>query len=433
MTLRPATEGDVDAVAALGVLEEAAWFGAPEVGADEVAEWIDDEGGIAAGVVAVDDDGQVRGFASPGQREAVFLADPARIDALADELLPWLRERRGAVELMTFAGDTARVRAFERHGLRHHRSSFSMVRAPGAGALPAPEFPAGVEVAPYRLGDDDEAVHRMIYVDAAWASVPGHAERDLDSWRGKERPCRSLFLARRDGRPVGWVSGRVLESGRGYISTLAVAGAERGRGLGRALLLHAFADLQAAGVAGLGLDVVAHNESALGLYRSVGLEIEREWRVYADAVGTEPRSGAQRRRDTEHRLRHDVDLWVASASTDGAPYLVPLSFDWDGERLLMATPADSPTGRNLAAGRTVRLGLGPTRDVSMIDGDVEVLEIGALPREVGDRFAARTGFDPRELTTPYRWFRVAPRRIQAWREADELAGRELMRDGRWIV
>jgi hypothetical protein len=49
---------------------------------------------------------------------------------------------------------------------------------------------------------------------------------------------------------------------------------------------------------------------------------------------------------------------VASASADGAPYLVPLSFDWDGEALLMATPTDSPTGRNLAASRAVRLGWG---------------------------------------------------------------------------
>ena len=59
-----------------------------------------------------------------------------------------------------------------------------------------------------------------------------------------------------------------------------------------------------------------------------------------------PRSRAQRRRDTEHRLTHDIDVWVASASADGAPYLVPLSFDGDGEALLMATPTDSPTGRN---------------------------------------------------------------------------------------
>jgi len=148
---------------------------------------------------------------------------------------------------------------------------------------------------------------------------------------------------------------------------------------------------------------------------------------------TTPRSRAQRRLDTERRLAGDVDLWVASASADGVPYLIPLSFDWDGEALLLATPADSPTGRNLASTRTVRLGLGETRDVTMIEGDVEVLAIDALAPEQADRFAARTGFDPRALTTPYRWFRVLPRRIQAWREVDELSGRELMRDGRWTA
>jgi hypothetical protein len=100
-------------------------------------------------------------------------------------------------------------------------------------------------------------------------------------------------------------------------------------------------------------------------------------------MSAESRSRAQRRRDTEHRLTHDIDVWVASASADGAPYLVPLSFDWDGETLLVATPTDSPTGRNLAATRAVRLGLGHTRDVSMIDGEVEVLEIDALPQERG--------------------------------------------------
>jgi len=150
-------------------------------------------------------------------------------------------------------------------------------------------------------------------------------------------------------------------------------------------------------------------------------------------VSTDPRSPAQRRRDTEQRLTHDIDLWVASASADGGPYLVPLSFDWDGEAVLVATPAESPTGRNLAATQTARLGLGHTRDVSMIEGDVEVLEIDALPPERGDRFATRAGFDPRAQDTPYRWFRISPRRIQAWREVNELSGRELMRAGRWLV
>jgi len=145
-----------------------------------------------------------------------------------------------------------------------------------------------------------------------------------------------------------------------------------------------------------------------------------------------PRTRAQRRRDTEHRLAHDVDAWVASAGPDGAPYLVPLSFDWDGEALLVATPPDSPTGRNLAATRSVRLALGPTRDVTVIDGEVEPVDLDALPQERADRFIARTGFDPRASAGPYRWFRITPRRVQAWREVNELPGRDLMRDGRWL-
>jgi hypothetical protein len=128
-----------------------------------------------------------------------------------------------------------------------------------------------------------------------------------------------------------------------------------------------------------------------------------------------------------------VDVWVATASAAGTPYLVPLSFDWDGSTVLLATSSTSPTGRNLAATRTVRLGLGLTRDVTMIEGDVEVLPIEALPDAEAERFAARAGFDPRASGAGYRWYRVTPRRVQAWREVDEMSGRDLMRDGRWLI
>jgi hypothetical protein len=150
-------------------------------------------------------------------------------------------------------------------------------------------------------------------------------------------------------------------------------------------------------------------------------------------VSSEPRSGIERRRHTEHRLEYDDDVWVASASADGAPYLVPLSFDWDGHALLLATPTNSTTARNLAVTRTVRLGLGHTRDVSMIDGDVEVFDTDALSPQWRDRFAGRVGWDPGAEATPHSWFRISPRRIQAWREVNELPARELMRDGRWLV
>ncbi|MFE6487216.1 pyridoxamine 5'-phosphate oxidase family protein [Streptomyces sp. NPDC057757] len=146
------------------------------------------------------------------------------------------------------------------------------------------------------------------------------------------------------------------------------------------------------------------------------------------------RTAKQRMRDTLHRLEHDEDTWVATADSDGGtPYLVPLSFLWDGETLLLATPAASPTGRNLRAGGRARLGIGPTRDVVMIDGTVRTLEAAELADGVADAFARRTGFDPRRLTTHYLYFSVTPQRVQAWREANEIAGRDLMRDGEWLV
>lgn len=146
------------------------------------------------------------------------------------------------------------------------------------------------------------------------------------------------------------------------------------------------------------------------------------------------RPAKQRKQDTLHRLEHDEDVWVATADAGGGvPYLVPLSFRWDGSTLLLATPAKSPTGRNLKATGRVRLGIGPTRDVVMVDGTVETVTPAELSEEEGDLFAAKTGFDPRQLSTPYLYFRVSPTRLQAWREADELDGRELMRDGEWLV
>ncbi|MEU5899768.1 MULTISPECIES: pyridoxamine 5'-phosphate oxidase family protein [Streptomyces] len=149
-------------------------------------------------------------------------------------------------------------------------------------------------------------------------------------------------------------------------------------------------------------------------------------------MSTPPRSRAQRRDDTEHRLAHDIDVWVASASPEGTPYLVPLSFDWDGEALWVATPADSPTGRNLTATGAARLALGTSRDVTMIEGAVQTFEIDEPPSGQADRFAARTDFDPREQSAPYNWFRIVPHRIQAWRESNELRGRDLMRESVWL-
>lgn len=142
-----------------------------------------------------------------------------------------------------------------------------------------------------------------------------------------------------------------------------------------------------------------------------------------------PRTLEQRIADTRRRLETEVDAWVATVDEDGEPRLSLLSILWSEGALLVATSTSGASGRNLSARATVRLGLGQTRDVVLIDGAVEVLpEAGAAE---GDAFAAHAGFDPRPIPG-FAFFRVRPRSIQAWREEDELAGRWILRDGEWL-
>lgn len=144
------------------------------------------------------------------------------------------------------------------------------------------------------------------------------------------------------------------------------------------------------------------------------------------------RSTSERIEGVVSLLAGEQDAWLASADPDGAGYLVPLTFYWDGKALIFATPAHSRTARNLSrAGRT-RIGLGPTRDVVMIDGRVELIPIADDPA-LAEAFASNTDFDPRPETPEYVLLRVVPERIQAWRTAAELTGRDVMKDGAWLT
>jgi ribosomal protein S18 acetylase RimI-like enzyme len=274
--LRPATPADRADLIALALAEDAAWSGAPEVSAEEAGEFIDDRG---HGVV-FERDGRVAGYAAVGEGGGTtMLADPHGPPGPALEaLVAWLGER-GRHQVDTYAGDTRRIAWLEAHGFTHRRSSFDLRRGIDPPLAPA-VWPDGVALARFRPGEDDEAVHALIYVDAAWSEVPGHTEESLEAWRSMITRGYSGWVARRDGRPVGWVAGRVFSDGRGWVQQLAVARTARGAGLGRALLLHSLAELCSEGATALATGVEAQNEHALGLYRDVGFEVEREWRVY---------------------------------------------------------------------------------------------------------------------------------------------------------
>ena len=141
-----------------------------------------------------------------------------------------------------------------------------------------------------------------------------------------------------------------------------------------------------------------------------------------------PRDKATRKAHTLELLAaKEGDCWVASAGADGA-YLVPLSYAWVGDRVVIAGQASSRTVRNILASGTTRLGFGRTRDVVMIDAAVD-----EAPAGVDEAYARQADWDPREEQGDYVYVVLRPTRVQAWREADELPGRLLMRDGAWLV
>ncbi|MEI7031289.1 pyridoxamine 5'-phosphate oxidase [Streptomyces pratensis] len=144
------------------------------------------------------------------------------------------------------------------------------------------------------------------------------------------------------------------------------------------------------------------------------------------------RSAEQRKRDVLDRLRRDDDAWVATASPGGVPTLVPLSFLWDDGTLVMATRRTNPTAVNVTPSGPIRITLGLTRDVVLIEGDATIVEGPDLPAATGDAFAAKFPWDPRHHSA-WVYLRIAPHTVRAWRETNELAGRDLMLGGTWLV
>jgi Pyridoxamine 5'-phosphate oxidase len=145
------------------------------------------------------------------------------------------------------------------------------------------------------------------------------------------------------------------------------------------------------------------------------------------------RSAGQRKQDVLARLERETDVWVATADGGGLPCLVPLWFVWHADAVWLSTRLTNPTGRNLRDGGRVRLALGDTQDVVLLDGEVSVWSPADVPEAAAGALREKTGWDPRGDSPSYAFFRILPYAVQAWRGTLELRGRHLMRDGVWAV
>ena len=151
----------------------------------------------------------------------------------------------------------------------------------------------------------------------------------------------------------------------------------------------------------------------------------------------ELRSVATRKAAVLGVLEGQRDLWLATADRTGRPHMIAVSAWWDGTDLVVATTAASRTARNLAGGTEVRLAAGAPDDVIMIDATVVESVAATEAAELADGFAIAVGWNPRDVQeqSGHGWvfYRLRPTRIQAYRGYDELEGREVMTNSRWLA
>ncbi len=110
--------------------------------------------------------------------------------------------------------------------------------------------------------------------------------RDITSRPGFCAPATWLIL--RGDQPCGTIQGISDGYGAGVVQNLGVIPAERGRGLGTALLLKAMHGFRQVGLGRAALEVTAQNESALRLYRRLGFRRRRTLYKAVDAMAALP-------------------------------------------------------------------------------------------------------------------------------------------------
>lgn len=140
---------------------------------------------------------------------------------------------------------------------------------------PEPELPDDLELGVFR--DGEERAFQAAGTEAFANEWGFHALPFDEWWALRKDDDHSLWFVVRDGEEIAAIARCEPMLGGGSVGMLAVRERWRRRGLGRALLLHAFREFRRRGWDRASLGVDSENPTdATRLYESVGMRVESE-------------------------------------------------------------------------------------------------------------------------------------------------------------
>ena len=148
------------------------------------------------------------------------------------------------------------------------REYFQLLRRDLTGSLPAPQWPAGIELDHYRA-ELAPAIHSVLRLTQ---DQGGGRVASLEQWQhqfitdAEFDPTLCLVASNADG-----VLGVAQCWTSAFIKNLSIHPCAQGQGLGRALLLQAFAMFKQRGESYVDLKVLESNVRARQLYESAGM------------------------------------------------------------------------------------------------------------------------------------------------------------------
>ena len=285
---------EATAIAGLLNAEARARYGESELTPTTIEEWF---GYDDIEILVVDEDGELRAYGDLGRDEAGTRAwldvrehpeHPGAAAPLWDELEA-IAGTDVSVRAVIGSGDDSLRGQLEDRGYRLHRSSYRML-IDLDGPVPEPELPDGFTVRAVQPGEE-----RLAH-EAHMASFVDHFDFQPESY---ERWAHFLvessgydptlwFVAEAGDDVAGIAVCRLQDSGdprHGWVSILGVLPAYRRRGLGEALLRHAFAVFAARGCTRVSLGVDAESTTgAVRLYERAGMRQVRRSDTWEKAL-----------------------------------------------------------------------------------------------------------------------------------------------------